>query len=441
MEKENTKKEKVNILGRNGVRISLYTGNLEYGFPDRWSTLHFYHAYPGDCITLCNDEYEFAIASYSLEWEAWYTYTYFYDNDESWATYIYDLSPDSYQKEKYIFHEECYFRINCKRVDSRPLMLQEENIIANSLQFYSVPISYEYKMCFQKEIEEFVKKIELQKGMKFLVLTDTHYVVNGTWEDTLLNMRKVISSTEIDAIIHLGDITDGMVSKEVNLEYISRVVDGMKKLGVPLYLTLGNHDSNYFYNNRDKFTDLEQYEYYLKDCHNQGKKLYYYKDFSEIKVRALFLHSFDYREMIRYGFSNEEVKWFEETLRRTPKGYRILIFSHVPPLPEIHFWSDKIRNGEKMIELAEQHEERTGQKILAWIHGHNHADAVYKARKFPIIAIGCNKFEYFLDKGSYTPERKINHPSQDLWDILCIQADIDELRFIRFGAGKEERII
>lgn len=443
MERENLERVKVDISGKAGVRVSIHTGNLEYGFPDRWSTLHFYHAYPGDYVVLDSEDYEFAIASYSLEWESWYTYTYFYDKDECWASYIYDLLPESYQNRKYIFKEECYFRINCRRVDSMSFKEEEENTVASALLFYATPHTYKEKACFLEEIEDTVDKIKSKRGMKFLLLTDTHYVVNGTWEDSLSNMEKVVSKTEIDGIIHLGDITDGIASREVNLEYIDRVINGMKQLNLPLYVTLGNHDSNYFFNNIDKFTDLEQYEYYLKDSHSQDTKLYYYKDFNNIKLRVLFLHSFDYREMIRYGFSEEEAEWFEKVLDNTPNEYRILIFSHVPPLPEIHFWSDKIRNGERMVEMAEDFEERTGKKILAWIHGHNHADAVYRERKFPIVSIGCNKYEYFLDKkpeGSVTPERKRNHASQDLWDVLCIEEDKDTLEFIRFGAGEDKTV-
>lgn len=180
-------------------------------------------------------------------------------------------------------------------------------------------------------------------------------MVNGTWEDTLSNMQEVAAKTNLDGIIHLGDITDGMVSKEVNLDYIKRVINGMKTLEIPIYVILGNHDSNYFYNNADKFSEKEQYEYYLKDSNKLNKCLYYYKDIEEIKVRFVFLHSFDYQEHIRYGFSDEEVIWFEKILNETNNEYRILIFSHVPPLPEIHFWSDKIRNSKKMMEIAEKY--------------------------------------------------------------------------------------
>lgn len=144
--------QKVNISGKNGVRISLYTGNVEYGFQERWSTLHFYHAYQGDYIKINSDVYEFAIAEYSLEWEPWYTYTYFYDKEENWSTYVHNLTPESYSPEKYIFKEECYFRINCKRIDGTVLKIEEENKIAESLIFYSINKEYKRNFVFKKKL-------------------------------------------------------------------------------------------------------------------------------------------------------------------------------------------------------------------------------------------------------------------------------------------------
>lgn len=41
---------------------------------------------------------------------------------------------------------------------------------------------------------------------------------------------------------------------------------------------------------------------------------------------------------------------------------------------------------------------------------------------------------------SFTPERIVNHVSQDLWDVLCIEEKNEELKFIRFGAGEDRSI-
>ena len=80
---------------------------------------------------------------------------------------------------------------------------------------------------------------------------------------------------------------------------------------------------------------------------------------------------------------------------------------------------------------------------MAYVHGHNHADQIYEKRDFPIISLGCNKCEYFVDKkpkGSITYERKLGTVSQDLWDAMVINTDQNQIDFIRFGAGDDKCI-
>ena len=172
-----------------------------------------------------------------------------------------------------------------------------------------------------------------------------------------------------------------------------------------------------------------------------GHALYYYKDFEEILVRGIFLHSFDECEKIRYGFSQEEVLWLQEVLKTVPENFRVLVFSHVPPLPEIHYWSKDIRNGEKMVEVLEQYmQENPKHCVLGWIHGHNHADQIYRKRMFPIVSLGCTKVEDFKDKkpdGAVTYDRKIGELTQELWTVMVVQHDSKNIKFIRFGAGED----
>lgn len=54
---------------------------------------------------------------------------------------------------------------------------------------------------------------------------------------------------KFDAMIHPGDLTDDMVSLAITKEYVSKVMEDLHTLQVPVYLALGNHDSNYFHNN------------------------------------------------------------------------------------------------------------------------------------------------------------------------------------------------
>ena len=137
------------------------------------------------------------------------------------------------------------------------------------------------------------------------------------------------------------------------------------------------------------------------------------------------------------------MEWVKNTLKNTPENSKIVVFSHVPPLPVIHYWSDQIRNGERLIQVLEDYQKNSRGKILAYVHGHNHADQIFTERAFPIISLGCNKCEYFIDKkpeGSFTPERHLGTVTQDLWDIMIIKPQENTLEFVRFGAGEDKSI-
>lgn len=114
----------------------------------------------------------------------------------------------------------------------------------------------------------------------------------------------------------------------------------------------------------------------------------------------------------------------------------------MPPLPEIHFWSDQIRNGEELLQILEEYH-RTGKKILAYVHGHNHGEQIYRERLFPIVSLGCNKMEDFQDKkpaGSWTYCRQQGTVTEDLWDVMIVHRDHSGIDFVRFGAGEDKHV-
>ena len=424
------------LKGIIGYSVSPCTGMVERGYKDRFSTLDLYWANKGECFSLeDNDEYEFAVATYGTERPEQYIYTYDYEVEEKWVNYNNDLTENSYRTDTYIFEKDCYFRIIVRRSDGYGLSKEDEIVINNLMRFDGQGKKFIPNPCFTEEISRTIDSVNSLTGSKYIILTDSHYTVNGTWDDTIDNIRKVVTQTGIDGIIHLGDFTDGMISGAINAKYVDIMKSDLKSLGLPLYIVLGNHDSNYFRSNPDTYDDKRQQELY-------ETPLFYSSDIEEQKIRMFFLSSFDYREQERYGFSDEEVNWFENELGKVPNDYRILIFSHVPPLAGIHYWSDVIRNGTRMVDLVEDFQKDRGlTSVLAWIHGHNHSEQIYTGRRFPIVSLGCNKCEYFTDKkpnGSITYYRQLETVTQDLWDILTITGK--ELFFTRFGAGEDKYI-
>lgn len=437
--------------GGMGYKISQETGMLEKT-DDTWmSTFRLYHAYPGDCLKLEDMSYRYGVATYDKHIDGTYIYTYAYQKEQNWATYNHDFNEKRLETGIYCFDDERYFRVCLRRGDGGNISLEEGQDLSKILSFVSSEHTYEEKEYFAQEIEETAASVmEKRKSGKTLaigILTDTHYTAGGTWEDTAYNLQAVHEKAGFDFIIHLGDITDGMVPKAITKIYAERVLSDMRKLHIPVYVVPGNHDSNYFKGNSDIMDDEEQFAVYQNGiCNNavrDKESLWFYIDKEDLKLRILFLVSFDCHEKVRYGFPESEIVWVKRVLEETPLEYKVLILSHVPPVAQIHFWSDEIRNGEELIEILENYDKKEGCRIMAYVCGHNHADQIFYEKRFPIVALGCNKCEYFKDKkpeGSCTYERRVGTVSQDLWDVMVVNPEENRIDFVRFGAG-EDKII
>lgn len=363
---------------------------------------------------------------------------------------------------------------------------------------------------------------QAKDSLNFLLMTDSHYTVNGTWEDTLYDLHLTIDALKdrgisLDGFLHLGDATDGLVQAEITRDYVKAIQEDIRNLGLPLYYVLGNHDSNYFRNNPERFSEEEMRELYLSECGKskygngfadlviektedaslaeseevasdkayerkqvqypvvecgiagassienewqEAHKTYYYQDFTGNHLRMIFLDSFNPNEKVRYGFHEEELDWLEDVLRQTPLEWYVLVLSHVPPTPRLHYWSKEIRGSDRLLQILRNFQRRSKKgavgtvcesrakvvsygKLLGFIHGHNHADQIDYEEGFPIISIGCNKCEYFEEKkpaGAIAYQRVLGTISQDLWDVLVISTENETMDFVRFGAGEDRHI-
>ncbi|MCR5539100.1 MAG: metallophosphoesterase, partial [Lachnospiraceae bacterium] len=282
--------------------------------------------------------------------------------------------------------------------------------------------------------------------LHFLLCTDSHYTVGGTWSRTAQVLKSVCRRISPDALIFLGDFTDGDLPVEETLRYAKRVLEDLESTGLPLFICLGNHDFNTMSSMKARVSRKAAEKLFL------GRNENMVIDYEYQRVRMIFLASFDPDDRSNpYGFSTADVFWFSRAVAAAPRGFRILVFSHVTPAAEIHHWSDTIRNGPKMISVLEKEQKKHGN-VLAWICGHNHADQIFRTYAFPIVTIASLKIDHYKDPdggittyrrksyGGVAPERLYDGVSRECFDILSVSKDKNELRFLRFGAG-EDRIV
>lgn len=439
------------LKGKAGLKISPNTGYLESGYSAYMSTPFFYKAKPGNCISLLDRNFCFAVATYSLDAEA--AFNTGYREDENWSIYDHNFNDESFIQKDYVFREEKYFRICLKKVDNKDIFISEAQGIDKIVQFMTYECENLIKEYFIEEIERVAATVMAKRGKNsfvFALLSDSHYTVNGTWKETIQNVNALHEKVGFDAIIHLGDFTDGIVPADVTKEYVKKMIQDLRGIPIPLYLVVGNHDSNYFWYNPEIFSKEEEYRLYLDHVRQyvqmDHQSPWYYVDFDNTKIRGIFLDSFNGREHLKYGFQKSEVEWLEKILDATPTGTSIVVFSHVPPLDEIHCLNDRhtIQNGAQIIEILETYNAKKENKVLAFFYGHNHLDQVYTKRGFPIIGIACNKCEFLNSpkvKGGISPRRKLYSKTQDLWDVVILDSEVNEIELVRFGAGADRTVI
>ena len=431
-------KEKIRFHLDVGAMIRPESGFYEKDHPEYMADFRFYRVESGDRLFCTPCEYEYLLAFYTEELEECLIYTYCYQEEENWAKYAGCLDGEEWKDKDWISLECGWIRITVRRKDSAVLTEEDRNKACNIFRLESQKNVYKKKDCYTEEIKKTVDSIwkcKKESSLIFALLTDSHYVINGGWEDSISNLRAVHESVGFNALIHLGDLTDGLTPLEVTREYAGKVLDDLHSLEIPVYLAIGNHDSNYFHGNPEWMTQKEQSLFYL-----QREEPWYFIDFEKQKLRCLFLYSFDHKEEIRYGFPEAEVEWVEKTLEETSIDYDVMVFSHVPLLPEMHYWSDRIRNSSQLKQKLDDYVQKGG-RILGYVHGHNHADQIVYTDFFPIISIGCSKCEDFKDKKpaeAVTYDRKMGTVTQELWDTLIVNKG--KISFIRFGAG-EDRVI
>lgn len=262
----------------------------------------------------------------------------------------------------------------------------------------------------------------------WLLLADSHFTYNGTWNDTAASMQACAERIKLAGIIHLGDLTDGLLPAGKTKEITDRVINDMRKIAAPLYLVPGNHDYNYFRGNPEIIYP-ENPQYYIDDASQ--------------KLRMIFIDSFDPKERFRYGFTDYCIHWLEAVLNLMPEDYAAIVFSHVTPLVRLQAWTDQIRNREKLIAVLD----RFADRILAFVNGHNHCDHLFNDLhngQFPIISVNCAKCEYFTEhkpEGAVVPYRRLGDRTQESFDLMQVDTADRRIYFTRFGAGRDRAVI
>ncbi len=428
-EKEQPAKSRIYQMSR-GLSVDPVSGSMI----DEPGTSANFLPYPvtgGSRVSLKDSSCRFRVFFYTPDIPPELIHTYCYQNESNWTTFSPALSSPAWTERPFTVPRDGFIRA---AVNSLKRQTLTEAVSIEPAGKADTPVPE----WMRNQIDDLGRRVSALRrpgDLTLMILTDTHAAAGGIWEDTLRSLHLAAETVKPDAVIHLGDFSDGLLPGEQTSALVRYILQNLKEICGKLYCCVGNHDYNYYQKNPDRFTRELCAELYLG-----RKEPWYFIDAEDKRLRLIFLDSFDPSEKERYGFPTGELDWIRQTLAATPAGWNVIFFSHVPPAAEIHVWSDTIRNGEAMLETAARFDKQRGGCVLGWVHGHNHADLVYEKRAFPIVGIGCSKLEDFREHkpdGSDTWDRIRNSDSQELWDVLLVHPEEKSMDFLRFGAGED----
>ena len=412
----------------------------------------------GERLVPLQPELKYQLAMYSPEPDSQYIYTFSYPPEANLTKFCPDQSVFTWHTASHLFAEAAYVRVilrtelkqdgttladffrwevdaGCEKPLSHRVKEQEEPLSCLSDASGEALPSW-----IEKEAERVARRVQQCRradDLVFFLLTDIHYTTGCNWPCTAVSLSVAKQQIKPDGIIQLGDITDGLLPMEWTQRYAGRVLSDIKALGLPVFGCLGNHDRNFFRGNTQGLS--------LKACSRLclGRDdPDYYIDYPDQRLRMIFLDSFDPERKERYGFSIKTLHHLLEMLDETPYGWRVLVFSHVPPLARLHVWSNTILGSEDAIGLLQKFRGKRNLSV-AWVHGHNHADQVFNGPGFPVVSIGCSKLEAFSEykpEGSVTRMRRIGNSTQELWDVLVFHTHGSDFDLIRYGAGPDRYV-
>lgn len=171
-----------------------------------------------------------------------------------------------------------------------------------------------------------------KKTIKFIVLSDIHISNDKSKDEKLTRFVDVINaSNDIDLIAITGDIVSSIFPadkhKSDRNNRLIKAINILKKLRVPFYLAMGNHDYK-IDNERDSDASFSTLEInYMENLWTRITKLDPYYSIRVGRFSFIFLNSVRGRPYNRY-LDNEQIHWFEKELRDSDYA---IIFVHHPP--------------------------------------------------------------------------------------------------------------
>jgi len=344
--------------------------------------------------------------------------------------------------------------------------------------FYMAPKT-PFKSYYEQDIKDLALKIDPNK-MNIGFLTDNHYQL-GTYSPNAVQHYSHLAvlsrlSKNLNAVVLGGDNINGDVPKNIlnnETDLITNLMFDTTYSKTDVFPILGNHDTGVGQTGgllpATTLTYDEIKKYYrvsenLFDEVRNGNSLYGYKDYSNNKVRLIFLNSFDNPETLngdgtyKYNFLNttgyrqDQLDWFGNVALVVPdNSWTVIIFTHAP-VPGT-FWDSAVTqyNSDVFVGIVKAFVNGTSysksdtsnsdypvninvnylQKgnIAGVVSGHIHADGIVAKDGITYVQTTAS----LCYAGDASKGRLVDTDTEDAWDIFSIDTNQRHVNIYRFG--------
>lgn len=309
-------------------------------------------------------------------------------------------------------------------------------------------------------------------------------------------LRKVLNATAIknaDAVVFNGDnvdepitpnsydavLNDPAVERKMNVKELKDFfTTASSSATIPAFILKGNHDQNYHASKGYKdpsliISDAEWASMYKNAVRDYGEirngnSNYFYKDFSDKKVRLIGLDSYDLPEVVadgankfyRFdtsGFQQDQLDWLANTALKVPDGTTVVITSHHPIDGTLDTVTGVINHDVLLQILSDFVAGKSGSVsgtnsdvpvsvsysfngaglIAGVLSGHRHLDSNVTKNGINFIETRCSSsaLDSMIKKDRWDDA---GTPLEDAFDIVSIDTTAKTIDLKRIGAGSED---
>lgn len=235
--------------------------------------------------------------------------------------------------------------------------------------------------------------------LRFLMFGDLHYDEVDDGDRRIDEIMENVKEKKPDFIVSLGDLCNPV-------EENRKVLDKLNAVGIPLYHTIGNHETDH--------CQLEEIMRFLEI--NNPYYSVVYDDYKLIFLNTCYLS----KDGIEYPYYNRnfkkeaaiyplipsnEIEWLQNEL---DDGKKYMIFSHHSLMND--FRDRGVHNREKIRELFR------GKDVIACINGHDHGSAFSVVEGIPYYTLNSANYAYLNGILQYK-------------QALCAYIEIDDKEF------------